>query len=118
MTAEARGEVLIVDDHENARLFAEQIADIEGIVIDPADVETNIVFFEVEPRLGNASQLATALLQNGVRIGASGSQRLRACTHLDVGRDDVMAAARAIGECVRAGFGQMAGTATGPYARG
>lgn len=108
----------LADDHENARLFAETIADADGIVIDPADVETNIVFFEVEPRLGNASQLASALLQEGVRIGAAGPQRLRACTHLDVTRDEVLAAANAVRKCVRAGFGQMAGTATGPYARG
>jgi len=108
----------LADDHDHARLLAEKLADIDGLIIDPNDVETNLVFFEVDPRLGNASQLSAALVEYGVRIGASGPQRLRACTHLDVSRQDVLGAAEAIAKCVKAGFRQMAGTATGPYARG
>lgn len=108
----------LAEDHENARAFAERIADIDGILVNPEEVETNLVFFEVAPKLGNASQLSAALLEHGVRINASGPQRLRACTHLDVSRQDVLAAADAIGKCVAAGFRQLAGTATGPYSRG
>src|SRR3546814_5748829 len=34
-------------DHANARLFAESIANLPGVGIDPATVETNIVFFDL-----------------------------------------------------------------------
>lgn len=105
-------------DHQNARAFAEAIARIKGVRIDPDAVETNLVFFEVDPDLGNASQLSAMLRERGVRIGASGPQRLRACTHLDVTREDVLRAAEIVGECVAAGFRQMPGAPTGPYARG
>ena len=39
----------LVEDHENARAFAEAIAGADGIQIDPADVESNLVFFERIP---------------------------------------------------------------------
>lgn len=108
----------LAEDHENARIFAQALAKIDGIHLSPDDVETNLVFFEVDPRLGNAAQLSNALLQRGVRIGAMGPQRLRACTHLDVSREDLLAAAAIVRECVAEGFGAMVGAAAGPYARG
>jgi threonine aldolase len=81
------------------------------------EVETNLVFFEVDPKLGNAGQLSAALLERGVKIGASGPQRLRACTHLDVRREDIPEVARILREAVQAGFRQFKGSSTGPYAR-
>src|SRR3954447_21584472 len=35
----------LADDHENARVLAAGLAEIDGIDIDPATVETNIVVF-------------------------------------------------------------------------
>src|SRR5262249_7359684 len=71
-------------DHENARHFAVGIAETPGIRIDVAAVETNLVFFEVDPDWGTADQLAAALAQRDVKLYDVGPQRLRACTHLDV----------------------------------
>ena len=107
----------LAKDHENARLLAEKIAQIDGLVIDPNEVESNLVFFEVDRELGNAAQLSNRLLERGLRIGAMGPQRLRACTHLDVTRDDVLAAAEILKGCVAEGFGEMVGSSSGPYAR-
>ena len=108
----------LAEDHENARLFAEAIAEVDGIRIDPDDVETNLVFFEVDAELGNAGQLSAVLRERGVSIGATGPQRLRACAHLDVNRDDVLKAAEIVRQCVAEGFREMVGSTTGPYARG
>jgi threonine aldolase len=107
----------LADDHVNAKLLASEIAKIEGLSIRPDEVETNLVFFEVDPKLGNAGQLSAALLERGVKIGASGPQRLRACTHLDVRREDIPEVARILRETVQAGFRQFKGSSTGPYAR-
>ncbi len=104
-------------DHDNAKTLAREIAKIDGLSIQVDDVETNLVFFEVDPKLGNAAQLAAALLERGVKVGASGAQRLRACTHLDVCRDDVLKAADVIRQTIQTGFRQYKGSATGPYSR-
>ena len=108
----------LADDHQNARALAEALSEIDGVLIDPSTIETNIVFFEIEPRLGFAGQLANVLKKNGVRMGAVGSHRLRACTHLDVDRDDVLKAAEIVRSCVEQGFQDVPGSATGPYVRG
>lgn len=104
-------------DHDNAKTLAREIAKIDGLSIDLDAVETNLVFFSVDPKLGNAGQLSAALLERGVKIGASGPQRLRACTHLDVSHDSVLQAADILKQTVRAGFSQFKGSTTGPYAR-
>jgi len=92
----------LAEDHENARLFAEEIASLDAIRIRPHEVETNIVFFEVDPSWGTAAELSKRLAERSVRINPLGRQRLRAVTHLDVDRDDVLAAAGAIAEVVAA----------------
>ncbi|MGE5191401.1 MAG: low-specificity L-threonine aldolase [Deltaproteobacteria bacterium] len=106
------------DDHDNARAFAEEIRRIDGVTLEPADVQTNLVFFNVDPELGNAAQLSAKLRQRGVRINATGAQRLRACTHLDVNREMVLRAAEAIAESVAEGFAGAVGAELGPYVRG
>jgi threonine aldolase len=105
-------------DHDNAQAFADVIRGIEGLRLDPPDVQTNLVFFEVDRELGNAAQLSAKLKERGVLINAAGPQRLRACTHLDVDRAAALRAAEILGECVAEGFASMSGAATGPYARG
>ena len=105
------------EDHENARVLAEALADIKGIQVDVEAVETNMVFFSVDPSLGYAGQLATKLREKGVAIGAVDAQRLRACTHLDVSREDVLTAAAAVRECVAEGFSDLPGSPTGPFVR-
>jgi threonine aldolase len=105
-------------DHDNARAFAEEIRRIDGITLEPADAETNLVFFNVDPELGNAAQLSARLKQRGVRINATGAQRLRACAHLDVNREMVLRAAETVAEAVGEGFAGAVGAELGPYARG
>jgi len=95
----------LADDHANAKLLATEISAIPGIRVDVATVETNLVFFEIDPARGTAADLAEALRLHGVLLyAAGGTHRLRACTHLDVDRDGVLSAAKAIRECLTAGF--------------
>src|SRR5262249_55437420 len=92
------------EDHENAQAFAEAIRRIDGLTLDPPDVESNLVFFQVDPELGTAAQLSAKLKERGVRINPSGPQRLRGCTHLDVDRAGVLRAAECLAEIVSQGF--------------
>jgi threonine aldolase len=73
----------LAEDHRHAKVIAQAIADTPGLRLDPPDVETNLVWFEVDPELGSAKDVAAALQPHGVLIYAAG-QMMRACTHLDV----------------------------------
>ena len=90
----------LADDHHNARVVAQAIADTPGLRLDPPEVETNLVWFEVDPDLGTARAVATALKQRGVLVHAAGPQALRACTHLDVSAAQAERAAEIIRQAV------------------
>lgn len=72
------------EDHGNAKRLAAGLAEMDGIRLDPGLIETNIVFFDLEPDAPSARSVAARLLEKGVRIGAMGERRMRAVTHLDI----------------------------------
>jgi threonine aldolase len=78
----------LAEDHANARQLAEGLAEVPGIELDPALVETNIVWFDLHGPM-SAIELGAALKEQGVLIGAFGPTRMRAVTHLDVDRADI-----------------------------
>jgi len=75
----------LADDHANARLLAERLAAIDGIEVDSASVQTNMVFVRIAQEL--AEPLRSYLNQRNMRIG--GGTTVRLVTHLDVGPADV-----------------------------
>jgi threonine aldolase len=88
----------LAEDHANARRLADGLAELPGIVLDPATVETNIVIFELRGAIDVPSAVA-ALRERGVRMGAMSARTIRAVTHLDVSADQVeraLDAARAV----------------------
>src|SRR5262245_27380535 len=74
----------LAEDHANARVIAQALADTPGLRLTPPEVETNLIWFEADPDLGGAREVADALKQRGVLVHVAGPQTLRACTHLDV----------------------------------
>jgi threonine aldolase len=85
----------LAEDHEHARLLAEALAELPGVRLDPAEVQTNIIIFEFERDDMTAEQLAAALRERGVlinprlRIQPREAPRVRAVTHNDVTREDI-----------------------------
>lgn len=77
------------DDHVNARKLAEGLADVKGLSIDPDDVKTNIVYFQVTRKGITAQTLAERLSDQGIRVLPTGPDRLRAVTHYHVTSDDI-----------------------------
>lgn len=69
--------------------LAESIAELPGIRLDPREVETNIVIFEVDERLGTNQEFAERMHQRGVWMFTVGSTRIRAVTHLDLTRTQI-----------------------------
>lgn len=74
----------LAEDHANAKLLAEAIRQTPGLELDPPEVETNIVIFRVDPKLGTAAEFCQRLESNGVRMSHADRKRVRAVTHLDV----------------------------------
>jgi threonine aldolase len=91
----------LAEDHRNARLIAEAIADVPGLRLNPPDVQTNLVWFAVEPDLGPAKEVLAKLKARGVLIGGGDGRVLRACTHLDVSAADAARAADLIRKTLR-----------------
>ena len=88
----------LAEDHAHARRLAEGLAGLPGIKLDPAEVDTNLVFFDVTGSI-DAPTAVERLLAQGVRMGAMGPRTIRAVTHLDVdgpGIDRALEAARQI----------------------
>jgi threonine aldolase len=104
LVALEEGPKLLPEDHKNAQLLAQGLAEIPGIQIDPKKVQTNIVIFDVgQTRLG-APQFVEKLKQREVLIGVVDATRIRVVTHRDVSRADCEQAVRVIGEVVGAGY--------------
>jgi threonine aldolase len=75
----------LAEDHENAHVLAEGLAELPGARIDPSTVETNIVIFEVD----DAPRVQQELAARDVDVTVFGAGRIRAVTHMDVDRADV-----------------------------
>jgi threonine aldolase len=96
-------------DHANAQIVAEAVRGAEGLTLWPEAVETNIVIFRVEPRLGSAAEFVAELKAQGVLSLAIGPQQVRMVTHLDVNESQCRQAARFIRETAgRLASGQKA----------
>jgi threonine aldolase len=86
----------LAEDHANAQVLARAFETTEGFALESGPVETNLVWVSVDPTLGTAAEVAAYLRTRGILVAALGGQVIRACTHLDVTRDDVEYAASVI----------------------
>jgi threonine aldolase len=80
----------LAEDHAHARYLAERLAELPGVEIDPAAVETNIVVFTL--RAGTADELLPRLAQAGVLATNFGPRRIRLVTHYGIERRHIDAA--------------------------
>jgi threonine aldolase len=82
----------LADDHVSAQRLAEGIRQIDGLELRPPSVDTNLVIYRVDAKLGTAAEFAARLKRRGVLIGAFGGQLMRAVTHLDISEADTQRA--------------------------
>jgi threonine aldolase len=88
----------LADDHAHARLIAERVARSPGVRLDLATVQTNIVVFHLEPGAPDAATVVAAARDRGVLLFAFGPRTLRVVTHLEVTREQCVAAADILAE--------------------
>jgi threonine aldolase len=86
----------LAEDHRNAQVLAGAIARTPGLRLSPPEVETNLIWVEVEREFGTARDVAAELKEKGILVHVAGPQVFRACTHLDVSAAQVERAADAI----------------------
>lgn len=82
----------LADDHTNAARLAHGLARIPGIAIDPLQVKTNIVHFDIDHPGLTAADLVSRLGTAGVRVLPSGPRQIRAVTQYHVTAKDIDAA--------------------------
>jgi len=92
----------LTEDHRNARLMAKGLAQIPGIRIDPAKVQTNILVFDVSGTSIAAAQISARLKERGVLINAVNERLMRVVTHYDVDREGCELALAAMAEVTAA----------------
>jgi threonine aldolase len=85
----------LVEDHANARAFAESINESEAITVDLETVQTNLVYFDTS----NTNALVDACLAEGVSMLALSPTTIRAVFHLDVTSAGAHKAAETIQRC-------------------
>lgn len=79
------------EDHRRATLLATELSTLPGVVIDAAEVETNLVYFEIQEGhrlLDIPGGLLAALEERGVLI-TGGGRRYRAALHLDIDEEQL-----------------------------
>ena len=84
------------EDHAHARLLADAFADTDGFSLEMGPVETNLVWVAVNPSMGTAADVAAYLSSRGILVTVPAPQVVRACTHLDVTKEQIEQAARVI----------------------
>ena len=86
------------EDHDNAKILARGLAELPPVKIDPDEVETNIVIFELTESAPDAEEVVGKLAEQGVLSLAIGPKSIRMVTHYGITRDDIERALEVIKE--------------------
>ncbi|HEY2508187.1 MAG TPA: threonine aldolase family protein [Streptosporangiaceae bacterium] len=91
LVALAEGPGRLQEDHANARMLAEGVADLLPGSVDPALVETNILFVDVSASGRTALEWRDLLAAEGLLVTLIGD-RVRMLTHVGVGGGEIQSA--------------------------
>ena len=89
----------LAEDHANARMLGERLAELPGVEIDLGSVQTNIAIFSL--RSGDPNTLLARLRARGLILGTMGPTGIRLVTHHDVTRADCERAGEILMEEIR-----------------
>jgi len=92
----------LAQDHDNAKLLAQGLSNIQGVRLLTPEPESNMVFFEVPGFQKGTQAFLDELKKRGVAMSAL-RRGIRAVTHLDVSKDDILKAVEIIREILATG---------------
>ncbi len=75
----------LVEDHAGALHLARGLVGTPHITVAAHEIDTNMVFFDIDPSFMSAAELCKQLDGLGVRMLPTAAQRVRAVVHLDIG---------------------------------
>lgn len=84
------------EDHDNAQVLAQGLAQIPGIKIDPKKVVTNILVFNISGAGMNTADFSRKLAERNVLAAGIDPENMRFVTHMDVSQEDCEVALEAI----------------------
>jgi threonine aldolase len=90
----------LVDDHQNARFLAEGCVKVDGLGVDLARVQTNMVLLDIGGLGVEDAVFVSKLKAKGVLAGAIGKGKVRLVTHRGIEREHVETALEAINSVV------------------
>ncbi|MGW7685727.1 threonine aldolase family protein [Kribbella sp. NPDC054772] len=90
----------LADDHANARLIAEVLADAAPGSVKPDQVDTNIVVADLSATGKSVAEVVAAAKDQGVLVGGVGATQLRVVTHLDASTADCRSAAETLARLI------------------
>ena len=93
----------LADDHATAKRLAAGLHAVDASLVDPKDIETNIVRISVRASGRSAAQWAEDFKARGIAVSPADSVSLRFVTHRHIGNTEVDAAIAACREIWKAG---------------
>lgn len=92
----------LAEDHANAKLLAEGLANIEGVEINVDDIDTNMVYFSMkEDSPLTVRDLVIGCYHEGVLGGMMTPEQVRFVTHKDITTEDIHKALEVINRVVK-----------------
>lgn len=92
----------MAEDHENARILAQGLAEIDGFDLDLASVQSNMVIFGLDRPANKVEDVVKGLAVEGIKLNAIDSSHFRAVTHYGIEREDIDAALVAARQVMKA----------------
>lgn len=89
------------EDHEHAAAFASAVNELLKGKVRCGETETNIIIMDVQGTGSRPAELLSRLASAGVLLTQAGPASLRAVTHMNVSRAEVVQAAELIGKVLR-----------------
>jgi threonine aldolase len=91
------------DDHANARIMAERLVQVKGVMLDMRTVMTNIVVFRLAEDAPDAATVVARAKAKGVLVAAFAARKMRLAAHLNVSRKQCERAADILVEAIQHG---------------
>jgi threonine aldolase len=96
-----KGPQRLIQDHRNARRLAEGLAQIPGIKVNVAKVQTNIVILDIAGTGMTSNELSAHLKEHRVLANGVTPDTMRMVTHLDVNAEMIEQALEVVARVVR-----------------
>lgn len=90
----------LAEDHALAKKLAVALADIPGIILDPTQVETNIVKIDLAEGISAREIVSRLKADYGVLCGTAGRNSIRFVTHYQISAGDIDTAIHGIKDCL------------------